>query len=378
MSARAIRGVALIEALVALLVMAFGMVGVVGMQASLRMNADVAKQRSEAVRIAQEVIEARRAYSVMQTSAGLSAYADIVNQGAVDVVGYTTNTTYSLTLSVVDSAEPRMKTLTTGVRWDDRTGQTQSLTIVTGIAGTPPELAGTLSLPTSGLSNSPVRGRNFGVPPAAVDLGDGTSSFAPPGASGTSWIFSNVSGLITRVCVGLVCTEVTARLLSGYVHFATGPTQPTPEQGELPDSNSFAVHVQVGRTAPSALTVDCFEDTAPLRYVQYFCAVPVAAGQRWSGRATLSLLPLASSISDPSAALFRVCRYTPVRGSNPVVGPAISNQQHPLDYANVDIALTNQNFLVIRAGDGVTAFDCPADGPSTFIDSNTWHHQPVS
>ena len=377
MSVRTVRGVSLIEALVALVVMAFGMVGVVGMQASLRMNADIAKQRSEAVRIAQEAIEARRAYSVMQTSAGLSAYADIVSQGAASVVGYTTNTTYTLALSVVNSVEPQMKTLTVDVRWDDRTGQAQSLLITTGIAGTPPELAGTLSLPPSGQSNSPIRGRNSGIPPTAIDRGDGTSSFAPPGAAGTSWIFSNVSGLITQVCVELACTDVNARLLTGFVLFATGPTQPTPELGELPTSDSFAVHVQVDQTAPSPLTVDCFEETAP-RYVQYFCAVPVGVGLRWSGKSTLSSLPLASSIADPSSGLFRVCRYTPVRNGHPVVGPAISNQEHPLDYASVDAGLINQNFLVIRAGDGLTAFDCPADGPSTFVNSNTWHHQPMS
>ena len=377
MSARTVRGVSLIEALVALVVMAFGMVGVVGMQASLRMNADIAKQRSEAVRIAQEAIEARRAYSVMQTSAGLSAYADIVSQGAASVVGYTTNTTYTLALSVVNSVEPQMKTLTVDVRWDDRTGQAQSLRIITGIAGTPPELAGTLSLPPSGQSNSPIRGRNSGIPRTAMDRGDGSSSFAPPGVAGTSWIFSNVSGVITQVCVGLACTDVNARLLTGFVLFATGPTQPTPELGELPTSDSFAVHVQLDRTAPSPLTVDCFEETAA-RYVQYFCAVPVGVGLRWSGKSTLSILPLASSIADPSSGLFRVCRYTPVRNSHPVVGPEISNQEHPLDYANVTVGLINQNFLVIRAGDDLVAFGCPADGPSTFINSNTWHHQPMS
>ena len=46
------RGVSLVEAIVAMAVMAFGMMAIVGLQTTLRQNSDIAKQRSEAVRIA--------------------------------------------------------------------------------------------------------------------------------------------------------------------------------------------------------------------------------------------------------------------------------------------------------------------------------------
>ena len=55
------RGLSLIEAMVAFAVMGFGMLGVLGIQATLRNNADQAKQRTEAVRIAQEALESWRA-----------------------------------------------------------------------------------------------------------------------------------------------------------------------------------------------------------------------------------------------------------------------------------------------------------------------------
>ena len=63
------RGVSLIEALVALAVMAFGLLGVVGMQATLRFNADVSRQRAEAVRMAQEQMENMRSFGVLSGAA---------------------------------------------------------------------------------------------------------------------------------------------------------------------------------------------------------------------------------------------------------------------------------------------------------------------
>lgn len=50
------RGVSLVEALVALLVMSFGMVALVGILSNLRRSEDLARQRGEAQRIAQAEI----------------------------------------------------------------------------------------------------------------------------------------------------------------------------------------------------------------------------------------------------------------------------------------------------------------------------------
>jgi hypothetical protein len=64
------------------------------------------------------------------------------------------------------------------------------------------------------------------------------------------------------------------------------------------------------------------------------------------------------------------------------------NADHPLDYGapapdtsklGVVGALTNQNFLVIRAGFGGVAFECPGDDAGTpYVNGNTWHHQPAN
>lgn len=397
------RGVSLIEALVALAVMAFGLLGVVALQSTMRQNADIAKQRSEAVRIAQEAIETYRGFSALDSTAGVVAYADIATTGATVVAGVTSNTSFTRAETVTISANGGGKTLVVDVSWNDRTGQQQSVRLSTSISRTLPALAGSLAMPPFGSPTWLPGGRHFSIPPAAVDQGDGTSTFTPPGAS-VYWVFNNATGFIEKSCTGpTTCTAVYLRLLAGFVNYATGPAQQLPADAENPPSAAFALDVAIDATDPALLTVACFKDLQP-HYIAYFCAVPVdpLAGSKWSGRSYLTggTLSVATSAADASASRHRVCRYTPVRGCHPAVGSVIwgapgstasctgasptpsrkmSNAEHPLDYLDLTQSLANQNFLVIRAGDGTTAFTCPADDTATpLIQSNTWDHQPSS
>lgn len=386
------RGISLIEAVVALAVVAFGMLAYVGIQSTLRLNSDVAKQRAEAVRIAQEAIEQWRAYTHIESDAGSTDYAEIATVGTESITGATTNTTYALDRTVVDSAgtpaEPRMKTLVVDVGWQDRNGDPQSVRLSTTIAAVPPELGGALSIPVAGGQLNPVQGRHPAIPVEAVDQENGTSLFQPPqpGDGPISWVFDNASGVITSICnpAPSDCSPFNGLLLSGFVRFATGDTQPTAADAESPPSASLAVEVVVDRTYPSALTVACFEQQRPTD-VRYYCAVPVNGADdppRWSGRSKLVGLALASSIADDSHGNYKVCRYTTERSHATV--PPMSNADHPRDYANVRQALLQQNFLVIRAGadlDGSleAPFVCPDDDPTTdFVNGRTWYHQPDS
>jgi Tfp pilus assembly protein PilV len=386
------RGVSLIEALVALAVMAFGILGVVGVQSTLRQNADVSRQRAEAVRIAQEAIENWRAFTALPTTPGQTAYADIVSGAAVSVDPAIANTSFTVTRTVADAqasdpVEPRLRNLVVDVAWADRTGQTQHVVLNTSIAGIAPELAGSLAIPANASATGLPGGRNPAIPMSAVDQGNGTSLFAPPGGSGVTWTFDNVSAVITRVC-NPACTDTSAFLLSGYVRFATGSTAPTPADAENPSSLALpSVAVSVALTVPSTATVGCYEQIFT-QYVSYYCAVPTttSAPARWSGRSTISGIPISASLADDDADRYKVCRYTPGRGEDANGDgkpdgdfPLNGNLDHPLDYVNVTGALRNQNFLVIRAGNDSMPFDCPADDPSTpLIDGNTWHHQPHS
>lgn len=389
-SARLDRGVSLIEALVALAVMAFGILGAVGVQMTLRANGDVAKQRAQAVRIAQEAIEDWRSFTTLATtlpSGHTTSYALIASAAAASVpssITGTTNTEYIITRTVSVTDQPATRSVQIDVSWADRTGTMQNVVLTSRIAGILPELSGSLSIPSRSLGNSQFRGRHSAIPATATTNTDGTSTFVPPGAAtGVSWTFQNTTGLITTIC-NPVCTSTVAALLSGYVDFATtsGPSGGTWYAEYAIDTPDTRAQVLVNVTAPTVNTVTCYQQVFP-SYIAYYCAItlPTAPPQTWSGRAVLdsTTLPIAPT-TGVLASQYRVCRYTPDPTTDtPVIGtpPTRDNKAHPLDYLAVDRSLFNQNFLVIPAGNGSTAYTCPVDDPSTpFIDGDTRAHQP--
>lgn len=389
------RGVSLIEALVAMAVMAFGMLGLAGLQASLRGNSDQARQRSEAVRIAQANLENLRSFSVLNATAGRRSFDQIVSSAAADATPLGSNANFTLQTLVTDPDPLNAlsvawhKRVVVDVSWADRNNLAQNVRFGTIVSATSPEIAGAMAAPADASPVQQTSGRNIAIPTGAVDQGDGTSKFAPPGApGGFTWTFNNVTGFITQICLGAICVDYNARLLSGYVNFATGASQPTPAEAEIPPSNRLVngagatVSVTVTLTAPVAGALGCYHLVA-VNNVAYYCAIPVSAPSLyWSGKANVNLpagLDLADAIDDDHDDRYRVCRYTVAAARvlpHPAV-PPLRNEDHPLNYSTVKGSLTNQNFLVIRAGDDHDPFTCPADdATSPYVNGNTWHHQP--
>ena len=231
------RGVSLVEALVALAVMAFGMLALVGVQATMRLNSDVAKQRGEATRIATEEIERLRGFTTIAVAANELAYTsyDGMDTGtpAYAAAGGIGNTTYTIARTVITDAGSRHKSIAVRVNWTDRSNQAQSVTMETAISGTDPALAGLLAiLPTASAANQR-SGRHASIPPTAVDLGDGRSAFKPFDTGTVVWVFDNLTGLITSRCTGIATaqtsitladltncgTPINGRLLAGEVSF---------------------------------------------------------------------------------------------------------------------------------------------------------------
>jgi Tfp pilus assembly protein PilV len=101
------RGVSLVEAMVALAVMAFGMLAVVGVQSTLRLNGDIAKQRSEATRIAQENLEKGRAFVAIEAADAPpgQSWAAIVDDTDT-VTPSNSNTTYTVERRVSTYDDP--------------------------------------------------------------------------------------------------------------------------------------------------------------------------------------------------------------------------------------------------------------------------------
>lgn len=376
------RGISLIEALVAMAVMAFGMLGVVGMQATLRGNADLSKQRTEAMRIAQERMEDLRNFSVLDTTAGAKAFADKATFAATTVTGYTTNTTYTVSGSVTPAGAANDKTLAIDVTWADRSGTTQNVRLVSAMAHIAPELAASLVVSPQGAGGTrEPEGRRRGIPLQAKNLGDGTSGFRPPQAASptaTVWVFNNVTGVITSVCqtavgtnsalslANIVSCNTTQKyqLISGFLLFHTTGVQATAAGLSAPPSqvDPLTIQAEVAQTAPVTTGAVCFHAddalTTPPVYRAYFCAVPVdtstAPQLAWAGALQVNTVSLGAramtSTGDTDPNHRRVCRY------RAAATYALTETNGPL---------ANQNLVLTEA-----PFSC------TTTPVVAWQHQP--
>ncbi len=226
------RGITLVEALVAFALMAVGLLALIRAQAGLRLEADITRQRAEAVRIAQQDLESLRDYTT------ISDYdSTVVAAGPTEVQALDTNTVYRLSRVVDEAAATRARIVSVTVDWTDRRGQAQSLTLRTVIARADASLVGQLSVQPA---TSPARlpfDRNLQIPASAVDLGDGKSGFRPPGlpADGSQdiyFVIDNTQATLIEKCSGTPsaaayasakagggCTTLKGSLLSGFVSF---------------------------------------------------------------------------------------------------------------------------------------------------------------
>lgn len=289
-SGRRQQGVALIEVLVALLIATFGFLGFIGLHLQLRANADVAKQRGEAVRIAQQDMEKLRLFRSLSSLAGTSLYwggADETKWGSAfrtasgtsaggtitDGAGntlYAANTAYTLTRSVTTSSIAGYKELQVNVAWTDRQGKVQSVALRNVIDNTDPSVAVSLGIAPNGSPVKDLLGRNVQVPIPAKNLGNGTSVFKPTSNATVAFVFSNSTGEVTKTCTvasttrtaqlddgGLnSCTNTTAYLLSGFIRFGLGKLNnnfdPSTANDAQPNGTTWGVQLNLDNTAPPA------------------------------------------------------------------------------------------------------------------------------
>ena len=414
------RGTTLIEALIAFLVLTLGMLTVARVQTHLRLNADIARQRSEAVRLAQEDLESLRAYAVLAAASGARSYEDIASHSrTVDSdSGYATDTSYLVARAIDAGDTPSAKDATVAVSWTDRGGGAQQVALSSVIAGAEPAYSGALALARGDASVQRPFGRSSAIPITAKDLGDGRSAFKPAANGSIAWVFDNHSGAVTGRCTGVAaatstrdltpadlarCDANVGHLLSGVVRYSSASPPDAAAANDPPLAATVALVLSVGSYAsapdcateamktvsysvagslqltavpigatPASMGLIGWTETGE-RHLAYHCAVyPLASGQ-WSGRTTLQ--PVGWSIGS-GAADRRVCRYSAdLDGS----GAIDANIEHPARYVGVDTTLVNQNFLVILGTEICPvgrAVQVAGRGADIDVDLGTVQHQP--
>ena len=384
-------GFTIIESLISLVIMGFGILSLAGMQAALSRNSDDAKQRTEAVRLAQEKIESFRSYTgiastvVGQGTTNTTALNWNALAGSTDII--TTNAAYTRTWTLGNSSSDSMRGLTVGVAWTDRAGQTQTVSLSSVLSKTNPADSGFLGFPLPLNTNlKRPKDRNLDIPIPAINLGNGESAVRF-GNAGQYVLFGNTSGDVVKICTPTLngtpssadviaaltsadssirnCTAITGYIVAGYV----GRVNST-EVSNIIFNGLGIGYAGITRNAAANTGISCqFGDATNqntnvtiANYKYYLCVIPLAAPTpaltvngpyNWSGTIRIAG-PAAWSASNNS---YYVCRYE-YTATNSLTDV---NQRNVQPYVNVNKSIDQQNYLVLTTANATStaAPTCP-------------------
>ncbi|HSV69764.1 MAG TPA: prepilin-type N-terminal cleavage/methylation domain-containing protein [Methylibium sp.] len=347
---RSQRGFTIIEALIALLVMAFGMLSLAGMQVMLSRNGDFAKQRAEALRLAQDRLERLRAFDGV--GSGTIDWNNL--PVAAETFNGNTNATFTVTGALAGATTDAMRPLTITVAWTDRTGTAQTLVLPSVISKTNPETIGLVANPLP--LNQPLRrpkNRNINIPIPAIDLGNGESAtqFSPTFAI----VYSNTTGGVVRLCTlpnittataddindaidANACTSVTGYIVAGYIRRSDSSiTWPTGIAHGITRINDLA-----GQPIRCLFTdaIDQNTQATIANYKYYLCVVPLAepsdgTAARWGGTIKLGDVVTTSD--------YVVCRYQYTQTD------IDTNERNVQPYVNVAKSIDEQNYWITNS-----------------------------
>lgn len=331
-------GLGLIEALVALLILSLGLLATLRLQAWLRLNGDLARERGEAVHHAQQDLEPLR------DLADLAAFDRLPAHHAHAEDGNTTAFRVERQLSDADG----LRTGRATVRWAHRGGDEHQVQLVAGVARLSPVFSAALALPPQGQTFA----MRQALPAGAGVLSPGRGVLRPLRGSPVVWIIDTLRGEIVSQCTAPAsvatrrlrpddltrCEAFTAHLVQGHVRFSLGAAP----NALAPNDTPLALVVRAGDTpCHSERVADGGE-----RYIAYACAV----AHDEQGTVLPQLVPQGWALG-LSAEHYKVCRYTP------------SSRAAPL------------NFLVVR-GDVACPGPLPLQTPHNGDPATTVQHQP--
>ena len=352
------------------------MLALASMQLTLSRSADVSKQRSEAVRLAQEKMECLRAYTQVSASATTSVNRNCVGAllavnawdgygaaGTTDdpinpITSPNSNTSYTRSWTIAGSTADAMRALAVTLSWTDRAGQAQTYTVNSVIARNDADGGGALSFPLPGNTNlKRPKNRSLNIPvPAVSILAGGLSAYQIN--SSLAVIFSDASGYVIERCTTTVtaanyatllangqCTSFDAYVIAGYISGDSGWTNAL--------ANTLPTGINTASVSGSNGTISCaYSPTTQATdqntganlagvYRYYLCVIPVAAGSTWSG-----WVRLAGMTTSNSGSRWRVCRfeYPP----SPLFPNG--NERNAQPYLNVATSLDSQNYYIASSG----------------------------
>ena len=408
------RGAALLESLIAFVLLAASTVGIVRLEGQMRLHADLARQRSEAVRFGVQEVELLRAIAADGTASASQGWAGMADaERWIDASsGHDSNTDYRVDRRIDAAALRGAKPASITVEWQGRDGAAHRLSLDSVIAPGATAYSGALGLGAGTGSPRGAFARAPSIPLGALPIGQGRSAWKPAAAATTAYVFDDKSGRIVGRCTGIAaatmtrslttadltsCTVEQSLLLSGTIRFSSaGPASATDAQ-DMPLTTQVMValsggsypsppecHAEAIKTVRYAYAGSLHIDAVPItalpgslglaswdetgdQYIAYGCVVTPRADGRWSGRALLVASGWAIG-TDAHSGEHRVCRYVAQRGGG---GAVDANIGHPAEYRDVAVALMAQNFLVVDAGAA-----CPAASSAGLHAQATEQHQP--
>lgn len=342
-------GGALLEALLALLIVSLLSASLMRQQDTLRQARAAVRQRLDALQLARTEIDRLR-----DPAAAAPAGA--------------TPAPFLLTRREAPEASA-LRDLAVVVDWRDAAGEPQRLQLDARLPRGPAIHDAVLGLPPQDVAIARPLGRAPDIPFESIPVAPGRSLWRPGGGDAPAWVFDDADGTIVAHCNAAPagCEPASGTLLGGHLRFsASAPPDPaTPGDALLP------LGIVLALDGPPARTVRCATQpvtAAGARFIRYGCVVPDPPAAGWSGRVEVE--PLGWRIGSQAGSQ-RVCRYSAdLDGS----GAVDRNDEHPARYTAVRGALLQQNYLVVRGDQR-----CPDGGTgATHNDAllDTVQHQP--
>ncbi len=306
------RGTTLVESLVACGLAAITAVAAVQSAQQLRLHGDIARQRSEALRIGDDALESARAAMASASNPSRELVDD-----TRDIAGV--SATYRLRRSVAAGSGHDDVALT--VDWNDRSGAAQSLRLDSAIARHDPTYSAALGLAAGDPTRAMPYARSAAIPSTAVAIGRRLSAWTVSVARGPiTVVFDDATGDAVALCVDrapalldragdlAACTRGRWLVAAGTIRF-DGPVLPLDvalalDGGRYPaaamcssdamktvrlpaDGGALRLASVAVDAEPASVGVASWFDTGE-RFVAWRCLVAAGDDGAWSAHAVLT------------------------------------------------------------------------------------------